>query len=147
MLCPVFQGLRLGPKRRGSVVGTRPNSGVLVLPTWMSAGGLLAAGELAVDRRDPILEELGAGGLPCAGVHWAEVLDQERYAGEGSGGYLAVGGAACVLVKRRDHGVELRVQPLDALDGGLHELDRLHLLAADKFGLCGGVQVCDVVHR
>ena len=30
--CPVFHGLRDGPKRRGSAVGRMPNSGVLVLP-------------------------------------------------------------------------------------------------------------------
>ncbi len=30
------QGLRVGPKRYGSVVGTRPNSGVLVLPKMTS---------------------------------------------------------------------------------------------------------------
>ena len=30
--CSVFQGLREGPKRRGSAVGRMPSSGVLVLP-------------------------------------------------------------------------------------------------------------------
>ena len=33
---PLSQGLRAGPKRRGSVVGRMPNSGVLVLPSTMS---------------------------------------------------------------------------------------------------------------
>ena len=32
----VSQGLRLAPKRRGSVVGTMPNSGALVRPTKMN---------------------------------------------------------------------------------------------------------------
>ena len=30
--CSVFHGLRDGPKRRGSVVGRMPSSGVFVLP-------------------------------------------------------------------------------------------------------------------
>ena len=33
LLCAVFHGLWVGPYACGSVVGIRPNSGVLVLPT------------------------------------------------------------------------------------------------------------------
>ncbi len=36
----VSQGLWVGPKRRGSVVGRRPNSGVFVFPRTMSPARL-----------------------------------------------------------------------------------------------------------
>jgi hypothetical protein len=36
VVLPRSQGFRLAPKRRGSVVGRMPNSGVLVLPSTTS---------------------------------------------------------------------------------------------------------------
>ena len=40
VLRPVFHGFRVGPNNCGSVVGKRPNSGVLVLPTMTSPARL-----------------------------------------------------------------------------------------------------------
>ena len=47
-----------------------------------------------------------------------------------------------------DHDVELRIEPLDALDGLLDELARVHLVGAHQFRLRGGVEVSEgIVHR
>ena len=48
VLCSVFQGLRVGPKQCGSVVGRMPNSGVLVLPRMTRPASLVPRHQLAV---------------------------------------------------------------------------------------------------
>jgi hypothetical protein len=46
------------------------------------------------------------------------------------------------------HHVELWIEPLDAFDGVLDELARLHLVGADQFGLRRGVEISEgIVHR
>ena len=61
-LCSVFQGLRVGPKACGSVVGRMPNSGVFVLPRMTRPARLVARDQLAVVVGHVVLEEGGAPG-------------------------------------------------------------------------------------
>src|SRR3712207_7924060 len=56
-----------------------------------------------------------------------EVLEQERDTAERPVGQVARGGLARLLEERRDDGVQLAVERLDALDGGVDELGRRDL--------------------
>ncbi len=106
------------------------------------------AGEIAVGRpAEPgVPEEGGAvvGGI--AGDVAAEVLEQHRDAAERSVGQLTGRLAAGLVEPVAQHGVQLRVHPLDPLDGVLDELRGARLPAPDELGLRGGVQPCGVGH-
>ena len=77
----VSQGLRVGPKRRGSVTGRIPNSGRLVLPTIDEAGLAQPAHHEGVVGRHEVAESIGAERERHAGDRGG-VLDGDRHAGE-----------------------------------------------------------------
>ncbi len=76
----------------------------------------------------------------------AQVLEQDRHAPERAIGQMAVGLQPGRVEPRPDHGVQLRVDRLDAGDGGLGQLLGTYLTAPDEIGLCRGVQPCHLGH-
>ena len=60
----------------------------------------------------------------------------------GSGPALSARAGVEALV---DDGMHLGVHALDALDRGVHELERLHLTAADELGLIDRVEQGQIV--
>ena len=75
-------GLRVGPNSTGSVVALRPNSGVLVRPRIIRPARLCRRHDLGIRRRRGVGEEARAAGQRHAGLRAAQVLEQERHAGE-----------------------------------------------------------------
>ena len=124
-----------------SVVGSRPNSGTLVLPSGTRPAALKRATRVSscglgrsTRKRAPLCV-----GTPATIAE--DVLEQERHAAEravaGRGGE-----AAAVLVQRPDDGVERRVVLLDARDGLLDQLERRHLLLRHQLGQAEPVVLC-----
>jgi hypothetical protein len=75
-----------------------------------------------------------------------EVLQEERYAAERTVGQ----GVPARLVARAveepvDHRVQLGVQPLDALDGGIDQLERARLPRSDEVGQSYRVEPREIV--
>ena len=92
-----------------------------------------------LERLDAHVERVTGGGRP-------QVLQQEGHAPERAvgqvGGRRLLAGPVEALV---DDGVELRVQGLDAGDGGVDQLERRRLAAADQVGLGHGVEAGEVI--
>src|SRR5215469_9245723 len=84
-------------------------------------------------------------GLP--GDHAANVLEQDRHTAERAVGQIAGGFLSGQVESRPDHGVQLRIKLLDPGDGGVHELERACLAAANQIGLRGRVQPGDICHQ
>ena len=78
----VSHGLRVGPKRRGSVTGRIPNSGMLVLPTITKPASRRRRTTKASWAGDEVAEQVGAQRVRHA-RHGGGVLDRDRDAGEG----------------------------------------------------------------
>ena len=66
----VSQGLRAGPKRRGSLTGRIPNSGMLVLPTITKPASRIrrATNESCAGTKSPNRSEPKVKGMPATGV-------------------------------------------------------------------------------
>ena len=80
------------------------------------------------------------------GVVGGQILQQERHAAERTVGQVAaVGDLAGVVEPADDHGVERTVEPLDALDRRLGQLDRFRVAALHELGLGGGVEPLGLV--
>ena len=75
-----------------------------------------------------------------------DVLEQERHSAEGPVGKPGPGLFADAFEAAQDHGVELRVEPLDAGDGSVDQLQGRNLPIAHQFRLCRRVQASHVVH-
>jgi hypothetical protein len=85
--------------------------------------------------RLPVAEEVGGEGQPLARDR-AVVLDRDRHARERplvTRGHL-VGGGEGVLVEDVDERVDLRIQRVDAIQRGLHELACRQLARAHALG-------------
>ena len=91
---PRSQGLRAGPKRSGSVTPLAPNSGVLVLPKITRPASSQRCTTVACAGVGVLRQGAAAGGRRQAGVVLAEVLDQERDAGERSARAVRAGAPA-----------------------------------------------------
>ena len=110
-------------------------------------GGEEPAGQRRVLGRPEasLLQEAAAHVVRVAGHGDAQVLQQERHAPERTvgqrAGRLAPGGLEPLV----DHRVDLRVHLLDALDGGVDQLEGRHLPVADERGLRGGIEGAEVV--
>ena len=114
----VSHGLRVGPYARGSVVGMRPSSGVLVLPDEHEAGGAEPPDERAVVVAVPVdlLQEPVALVARVAGGVAVEVLQHQGHAPERAVGQIAGRFLARLVEASVDHRVELVVELLDAGD-------------------------------
>ncbi|MCY1307418.1 hypothetical protein D9M68_836570 [compost metagenome] len=75
-----------------------------------------------------------------------EVLQQEWHAAERAIGQRAAGTCAGLLELAGDHGVDARIDLLDAGDGRVDQFQRRDIAAGDKPGLGGRVQVNEVGH-
>ena len=98
------------------------------------AGALVADHDLGVDRGARVGEEARARRQRHSGLGAAEVLEQERHAGQRRRAVVAFGGRARLIVDPRDHGIEGRVQRLDALDRRLEHLRGRDLAAPHQLG-------------
>src|SRR5215470_16980166 len=101
------QGLRVGPKRRGSVEGASPISGVLVLPKITRPPRLRRTGDLTIVIDHVVLEEQAAVARHRPFVVSADVLEEVGHAGERAVGQSGGDGAAGLIVQPADHRVEL----------------------------------------
>ena len=135
-------GFLVAPKASGSVVGQDPELGGVGLAEEDEARLAEAPREVAVLLLDPahLAQEAHALVHRVAGRVGAQVLEQERHAAEGPVGQVAGRRLARLVEQRRDHRVELGVQPLDALDGLVDQLGRAGLAGPDELGLGGGVE-------
>ena len=75
-----------------------------------------------------------------------EVLEQERHAPERPLGQPGEGLFARAIEAAQDHCVELRVEPFDAGDGGVDQLDGRNVSVPHQLRLRGRVQPKQVVH-
>jgi hypothetical protein len=88
-----------------------------------------------------ILEEARAAMKRVVGGINVEILEKERHATERAGTKFLRRRGTRLFVQRNDHGVQLRVQPLDSADRRLDQFDGLRLALANQIGLRGGVHV------
>ena len=90
--------------------------------------------QVAVLLLDPahLAQEAHALVHRVAGRVGGQVLEQERHAAEGAVGQVAGRRLARLVEQRRDHRVELGVQPLDALDRLVDQLGRAGLAARGR---------------
>jgi hypothetical protein len=102
--------------------------------------------ELLGPGRLHIAEEGGALGDAGSRPLGQEVLQDHRHPSERPVGQLAGGHLAGALVEGGDDGVQLAVDGLGPVDGGVDQLDRRHLPGADQVGLGGGVESSEIVH-
>ena len=131
--CARFQGLRVGPCRRDSVVGIRPNSGLELLPKIETPAIEKALHQRAVVVGDKILQDRGAGGRARA-LEGIEVLQEERHAGKGAVGQAALDLALGVVVMLDDDGVDLRIDLRGTGDGLVEQFPGRDLFVANQFG-------------
>ena len=104
-------------------------------------GPLEPSHQLAVDGRDVVSQE-GAGLTERdPGFLDDEVLEQVRHARQGTVAERTRRSVAGPLVGTQDDRVDLRVEPLDAVDRGLDQLEGRHLLPAHQLGLGEGVEL------
>ena len=135
-------GLRVTPNVGDSVHGVIVISGHVRLADDHRSGRAQPADDLGVRRDRPAVRVAAVGGRLAGDV--AVVLDRHRHAEQrplvaalGAGvGLVGLGQRA--LGERHAVGVELRVEPRDALEVQLGELARRDLAAADQLGLAGG---------
>ena len=131
----VSHGLRAGPKRRGSLTGRIPNSGMLVLPTITKPASRMRRVTNESCVGDEVAEQVGAEreGHPR---HGGRVLHGDRNARERTRVARADGvrGRERALGVDVDERVELGLKRLDALERRLHELARGDLALADHPG-------------
>ena len=126
----------------GSVVERMPSSGVLVLPrkTKPASRNRLASSLSCVLDPADLAQEAHALVHRVAGRVRGQVLEQEGHAAERAVGQVAGRGGARLVEQRRDHRVELGVEPLDALDRLVDQLARACLPASNQLRLFRGVR-------
>ncbi len=134
-------GERFGGDRRPPLGGVRPaeddEPGAAELPRQVRVG----RGDVTDPLQRPRPRVVG---LP--GHRQRQVLDEEGHTAQrpaGERGELGPG----PFVARPDHRVDLRVEPLDALNRRVDELFRRRIAAADEVGTGGRVEVGEVVGR
>ena len=76
----------------------------------------------------------------CSGVERQQVFQQKRHAAKRSVRQRRYGRGASLVEQRRDHGVDGRIQALDAGDDGVHEFERRDLAATDQVRLRQRIQ-------
>ena len=112
-----FQGLRVGPKRAGSVVAVKAELGRVAAPDDDDPGRLQALDQRAVVVGDEAVEEPAAVGDRRAGVELIEILHQVGHAGEGSGRKAARDLAPRNILEHEGDRVEARIPVLDPVEG------------------------------
>ena len=114
--CSRFQGLRVGPNRRDSVVGIRPNSGLELLPKIETPVSRKRCASVPLWSATKSFRTRGARGRARA-LQKIEILQQERHAGEGTVGQAALDLAFGIVVMLDDDRVDLRIDLRGAGDG------------------------------
>ena len=135
----VSQGLRVGPKRRGSVTGRMPNSGRLVLPTMTKPASRSRRTTNAswAGTKSPNASEPSVYGMPATGAVSLIAIGTPAK-GRSSPAPDGVGGGEGAVGVDVHERVEVAVEGLDALERRLGELARAELAAADEAGELGG---------
>jgi len=127
------------PEQRGLAGGEQAELGRVGLSEQDQPGAPQPHDQFLVVAGDQVAEEGRALGEPHPGPLHRQVLEQERHPGEGAAADLP-GGVQGQVEGWRHHRVEGRVQPLDAVDRRLDQLDRGHLAAPRQLGLGRRVQ-------
>ncbi len=142
-LCAVCHGLRVGPYASGSAVGMSPNFRCVRLADDHAARALELVEQVTRAGRHVVElpEQRVAGVVRRAREGAVEVLDEDRDAVQRAIGEVTERGRPSTVVEGMDHGVQLVVDLLDALDRGVDQLDGRHLTVADECGLGSGVEM------
>jgi hypothetical protein len=137
---PGVPGVAAGAEQAGLAGGKETELGCVGLAEDDEAGTLEPGDELAIVIGNEFAQEGRTGCQGHAGTAGQDILEQERHTGKGARGELGNRGSAGLLKHGCDDGVERGIQALDALDGGINQLDGSHLAPADELGLGGGVE-------
>ena len=131
----VSHGLRVGPNRRGSVVGRIPISGIEVLPTITNPASRSRRTRNASWPGDEVAEQVAAHRQRHPRDR-PVVLDRDRHAGErpGIAGPDRVGVGQRRLVGDVRERVDRRLELVDPAQRGLHELASGQLARPDQRG-------------
>ena len=135
----VSHGLRVGPNLTGSVVAPIAISGRLVLPMAISPARFqrLTSSASSSGTKSPMKFDDSVKRTPAYSAR--KSLTRNGTPENGPFGNGPSRRLASLVVHRRDDGVEGGIEPLDALDRGLHELRRRHVAVADHLRLGRGV--------
>ena len=107
-----------------------------------NTGGAKSGDKMIVARCCPsgIFQKRCAGVMGVAGAECMEVLEHERHTAERSVGKCSCCFGPGLFEPFVNDGIELRVQRLDAADGGVDQFQGRGLAAADTRSLGGGVE-------
>ena len=143
-------GLRVGPKRVGSVVGRIPYSGSFVVPTMTNPGVAQAAHEegvvLAAMNSPVTAPRRTVSRLPGDRRLFLIAIGTPAN-GRSSPGPTASAAASARIGVDVDERVDLAVERLDALERGLDELAGGDLAAAHQRGELVGRTEEEIAHR
>ncbi len=136
----VSHGLRVGPKRSGSVTGRIPSSGVLVLPTMIApAARSFRTVALSCDgTQSPIASMPWVVRIPSVKAIRSLIAIGTPASGRSSPGLIASASASARSATVVTNALSSSFSVVDRVQRLLHQLTRADLAAADQLGLLGG---------